>query len=105
MRTKLFFSTLIIALITLTFSMLAVNLVFHQQFTDYLTKTNETAIEQSSTHARKTIDSELERSARTRDYDWGRTPSDKALLQPRSQCLSLLKYQRSNHPLAFADTG
>ena len=46
MRKKLFFSTLIIALITITFSMLAVNLVFRQQFSDYLTKTNETTIEQ-----------------------------------------------------------
>ncbi|OLN28776.1 sensor histidine kinase [Desulfosporosinus metallidurans] len=46
MRKKLFLSTLIISLITLTFSMLAVNLVFHQQFSDYLTKTNETTIEQ-----------------------------------------------------------
>ncbi|TGE32838.1 HAMP domain-containing sensor histidine kinase [Desulfosporosinus sp. Sb-LF] len=46
MRRKLFLSTLIISLITLTFSMLAVNLVFHQQFSDYLTKTNETILEQ-----------------------------------------------------------
>ena len=46
MRKKLFLSTLIIALITLTFSMLAVNLVFHQQFSDYLTKTNEATFEQ-----------------------------------------------------------
>ena len=46
MRKKLFLSTLIISLITLTFSMLAVNFVFHQQFSDYLTKTNETVIEQ-----------------------------------------------------------
>lgn len=46
MRKKLFLSTLIISLITLTFSMLAVNLVFHQQFSDYLTKTNETTIDQ-----------------------------------------------------------
>ena len=49
MRKKLFLSTLIISLITLTFSMLAVNLVFHQQFSDYLTKTNETTIEQLPT--------------------------------------------------------
>lgn len=46
MRKKLFLSTLIIALITLTFSMLAVNFVFHQQFSDYLTKTNEATLEQ-----------------------------------------------------------
>jgi len=46
MRTKLFLSTLIIAIITLTFSMLSVNLVFKQQFSEYLTKTNETTIEQ-----------------------------------------------------------
>ena len=46
MRKKLFLSTLIISLITLIFSMLAVNIVFHQQFSDYLTKTNETVIEQ-----------------------------------------------------------
>ncbi|KJR46456.1 Two-component sensor histidine kinase [Desulfosporosinus sp. I2] len=49
MRKKLFLSTLIIALITLTFSMLAVNLVFHQQFSDYLTKTNEATLEQLPT--------------------------------------------------------
>jgi two-component system, OmpR family, sensor histidine kinase BaeS len=46
MRKKLFLSTLIITLITLTFSMLAVNLVFHQQFSSYLSKTNETALDQ-----------------------------------------------------------
>ena len=46
MRKKLFLSTLIISLITLTFSMLAVNLVFQQQFSDYLTKTNEAIFEQ-----------------------------------------------------------
>ena len=46
MRKKLFLSTLIISLITLTLSMLAVNLVFHQQFSDYLAKTNETILEQ-----------------------------------------------------------
>jgi len=46
MRKKLFLSTLIIALITLTFSMLAVNLVFQRQFSDYLTKTNEATFEQ-----------------------------------------------------------
>ncbi|MDR3543574.1 MAG: ATP-binding protein [Desulfosporosinus sp.] len=46
MRKKLFLSTLIISLITLTFSMLAVNLAFHQQFSDYLTKTNEATFEQ-----------------------------------------------------------
>jgi len=49
MRKKLFLSTLVIALITLTFSMLSVNLVFQQQFSDYLTKTNETALEQLPT--------------------------------------------------------
>lgn len=46
MRKKLFLSTLIIALITLTLSMLAVNLVFHHQFSDYLTKINEATFEQ-----------------------------------------------------------
>ena len=46
MRTKLFLSTLIIAIITLTFSMLSVNFVFKQQFTDYLTQADETTIEQ-----------------------------------------------------------
>jgi len=46
MRKKLFLSTLIIALITLTFSMLAVNIVFQQQFSDYLTKANEATFEQ-----------------------------------------------------------
>lgn len=46
MRKKLFLSTLIITLITLTFSILAVNLVFHQQFSNYLTKTTETTIDQ-----------------------------------------------------------
>lgn len=46
MRKKLFLSTLIISLITLTFSMLAVNLVFHHQFSDYLTKINEATFEQ-----------------------------------------------------------
>ncbi|SPF34471.1 HAMP domain protein [Candidatus Desulfosporosinus infrequens] len=46
MRKKLFLATLIIALITLTLSMLAVNLVFHQQFSDYLTKANEATFEQ-----------------------------------------------------------
>jgi len=46
MRKKLFLSTLIIALITLTLSMIAVNLVFHQQFSDYLTKANEATFEQ-----------------------------------------------------------
>jgi len=45
MRTKLFLSTLIIALITLTFSMLSVNYVFKQQFSDYLTQANETTLE------------------------------------------------------------
>ena len=45
MRTKLFLSTLIIAIITLTFSMLSVNFVFRQQFSDYLTQANETTIE------------------------------------------------------------
>ena len=46
MRTKLFLSTLIIALITLTFSMLSVNFVFKAQFSDYLTQVNETTLEQ-----------------------------------------------------------
>ncbi|MDP4161380.1 MAG: ATP-binding protein [Bacillota bacterium] len=46
MRKKLFISTLIITLISLTLSILAVNLVFHQQFSDYLTKTNEATLEQ-----------------------------------------------------------
>lgn len=46
MRTKLFLSTLIIALITLTFSMLSVNLVFKQKFSDYLTQVNEATLEQ-----------------------------------------------------------
>lgn len=46
MRKKLFLSTLIITLITLTLSMLAVNFVFHQQFSNYITKTNEAALEQ-----------------------------------------------------------
>ena len=46
MRKKLFISTLIISLITLTLSMLAVNLVFHEQFSDYLTKTNEATLEE-----------------------------------------------------------
>ncbi|KJR45483.1 Two-component sensor histidine kinase [Desulfosporosinus sp. I2] len=46
MRTKLFLSTLIIAIITLTFSMLSVNFVFKQQFTDYLTQANEATLEQ-----------------------------------------------------------
>ena len=46
MRTKLFLSTLIIAIITLTFSMLSVNFVFRQQFSDYLTQANETTLEQ-----------------------------------------------------------
>ncbi len=46
MRKKLFLSTLIIALITISLSMLAVNLVFQQQFSEYLTKTNEATFEQ-----------------------------------------------------------
>lgn len=46
MRKKLFLATLIISLITLTFSMLAVKLVFQQQFSKYLTKTNEAVFEQ-----------------------------------------------------------
>ncbi|AFM41704.1 signal transduction histidine kinase [Desulfosporosinus acidiphilus SJ4] len=46
MRKKLFLSTLIITLITLTFSILAVDLVFHRQFSNYLTRTNETLVEQ-----------------------------------------------------------
>ncbi|EGW39633.1 ATP-binding protein [Desulfosporosinus sp. OT] len=49
MLKKLFLSTLIIVLITLTLSMLSVNLVFHQQFSNYLTKTNETTLEQLPT--------------------------------------------------------
>ena len=46
MRTKLFLSTLIIALTTLAFSMLSVNFVFKQQFSDYLTEVNEATLEQ-----------------------------------------------------------
>ncbi|AET66263.1 signal transduction histidine kinase [Desulfosporosinus orientis DSM 765] len=46
MRTKLFLSTLLITLITLTLSMLSVNFVFKQQFSDYLTQVTETALEQ-----------------------------------------------------------
>jgi len=46
MRIKMFLSTMIIALITLTFSMLSVNFVFKQQFSDYLTQANETTLEQ-----------------------------------------------------------
>ncbi|MCB8814306.1 sensor histidine kinase [Desulfosporosinus shakirovi] len=46
MRTKLFLSTLIIALITLTFSMLSVNFVFKQQFSNYLTQVNEATLDQ-----------------------------------------------------------
>ncbi|WP_088186458.1 HAMP domain-containing sensor histidine kinase [Desulfosporosinus sp. FKA] len=46
MRKKLFLSTLVIILMALTLSLLAVNLVFHQQFSNYLTKTSETVIEQ-----------------------------------------------------------
>jgi len=46
MRTKLFLSTLIIAIITLTFSLLSVNFVFKQQFSVYLTQANETSLEQ-----------------------------------------------------------
>lgn len=46
MRKKLFLSTLIIALITLTLTMLSVNLVFQRQFGDYLAKTNEATLEQ-----------------------------------------------------------
>ena len=46
MRAKLFLSTLIVAIITLTFSMLSVNFVFKQQFSDYLTQVNETTLEQ-----------------------------------------------------------
>lgn len=41
MRRKLFLTTLAIVLLTLTLSMLAVNLVFNQQFDDYLTQTTE----------------------------------------------------------------
>lgn len=46
MRKKLFLSTLIIAIITLTLSMLSVNLVFQRQFSDYLTQANEATLEQ-----------------------------------------------------------
>ncbi len=46
MRTKLFLSTLIIAIITLSFSLLSVNFVFKQQFSVYLTQANETILEQ-----------------------------------------------------------
>lgn len=46
MRKKLFISTIIIALITVTLSILAVEFVFHQQFSNYLTTTNEQTIEQ-----------------------------------------------------------
>lgn len=46
MRTKLFLSTLIIALITLSFSMLSVNFVFKQQFSDYLTQVSEKTLEE-----------------------------------------------------------
>lgn len=46
MRKKLFLSTIIIALITVTLSMLAVNFVFLQQFSNYLTTTNEQTIEE-----------------------------------------------------------
>ena len=46
MRKKLFLSTIIIALITVTLSMLAVEFVFQQQFSNYLTTTNEKTIEQ-----------------------------------------------------------
>ncbi|EGW41152.1 ATP-binding protein [Desulfosporosinus sp. OT] len=46
MRKKLFLSTIIIALITVTLSMLAVEFVFQQQFSNYLTTTNERTIEQ-----------------------------------------------------------
>ena len=49
MRKKLFLSTLIIVLITLALSILSVNLVFHQEFSDYLTKANETTLEQLPT--------------------------------------------------------
>lgn len=46
MRKKLFLSTIIIALITVSLSMLAVEFVFQQQFSQYLTTTNEQTIEQ-----------------------------------------------------------
>lgn len=46
MRRKLFLSTLLITLITLTLSMLSVNFVFKQQFSDYLTQVTETTLEQ-----------------------------------------------------------
>ena len=46
MRTKLFLSTLIIALITLSFSMLSVNFVFKQQFSDYLTQVSEKTLQE-----------------------------------------------------------
>ncbi|SDG32212.1 sensor histidine kinase [Desulfosporosinus hippei] len=49
MRTKLFLSTLIVALITLAFSIISVNYVFKQQFSDYLTQLNEAALEQLPT--------------------------------------------------------
>ncbi|HBP66127.1 MAG TPA: two-component sensor histidine kinase [Desulfosporosinus sp.] len=49
MRKKLFLSTLIIALITLTLSMLSVKLVFQRQFSDYLAQTNEATLEQLPT--------------------------------------------------------
>jgi len=46
MRTKLFVSTLIISVITLTLSLLAVNFVFKQQFSNYLTQANEATLDQ-----------------------------------------------------------
>ncbi len=46
MRKKLFLSTLAIVLITLILSMLTINLVFKWQFTNYLTRTAETTLEQ-----------------------------------------------------------
>src|SRR5665648_101212 len=49
MRKKLFLSTLIIALITLTLSMLSVKLVFQRQFSDYVAQANETTFGQLPT--------------------------------------------------------
>lgn len=46
MRRRLFLSFLVIILITLLLSMLSVNLVFQRQFSDYLTHTTETTLEQ-----------------------------------------------------------
>ncbi|MHB1652913.1 MAG: sensor histidine kinase [Desulfitobacteriaceae bacterium] len=46
MGKKLFLSTLAIVLITLALSMLSINYVFKQQFSDYLTRTTEATLEQ-----------------------------------------------------------